>query len=191
MGPMLVMLQAPKVEIARDSWAGAVLENAGDVRGPRGLAAWGGFGGLGQHRLPAGDAEVRVWGGFGLGNLEGTILRRKGSVWTAVRLVGAYPGTRSRPRKVAYAAPKGGWPAFWRKAEAFGIWSLPDESTLPQAKRMGIDDGISYLVETQRDGRYRAYAYNNPALQTGWPEAARMARLAWLLELSFPLPTRG
>lgn len=188
---MLFLLQIPTVEIARDSWAGAVLKDAGNVRTPRGLAAWGGFGDLRRHRLPVGDAEVRVWGGFGLGDLQGTILRRKGGVWTAVRLAGGFPGTRFRSRKAAYAAPKGGWPLFWRKAEAFGIWSLPDETAWPASKRARVDDGIAYLVEAQRDGRYRAYAYDNPASQTGWPEAARMARLARLLEIAFPMPAAG
>ena len=191
LGGMLFVLQVPTVEIAKGSWANDLLKDAGNVRLPRGLAAWGGFGDLRKHRLPKGDAEVRVWGGFGLTNLGGTILRRKGGVWTAVRLIGGVPGTRFPSKKATYTAPKEGWPVFWRKMDALHLWTLPDESTLPQKDRHTVFDGFSYLVETQRDGRYRAYAYANPEFQKQWPEAAKMVSLAKLLETAFPPVEKG
>lgn len=172
--------------MAPNSWAHVLLREKRSVRDPLGLAAWGGFGDLRKHRLPEGDEEVRVWGGFGITNLQGLILRKAAGKWTATRLIGGIPGTSSKSRKTLYPAPKSGWPTFWRKAEEFGLWTLPDDSTLPQKERKWVLDGFSYLVELQRGGTYRTYAYDNPELQK-WPEAKQMVAIDRLLGREFPV----
>ena len=190
MGTVLSLFQTPVDTTAAKSWARGLLAPSKSVREPRGLAAWGGFGDLRRHALPKGDAAVRVWNGFGITNLIGVVLRSKGGVWTATRLIGGFDDPKHPSRKVVYPAPVGGWPAFWRRAEALKVWSLPDESALPQKDRKWVNDGFSTLVETARDGRYRAYAYDNPEFQTQWPEAGRIMALNRLTDAAFPFPKK-
>jgi hypothetical protein len=187
---MLLLLQAPQVVIAPNSWARKLLVERKSVREPLGLAAWGGFGDLRKHLLPLGDEQVRVWRGFGITNLQGLILQKRAGKWTAVRLIGGIPGTRFKSRKTLYPDPKSGWPVFWSRAEALGLWSLPDDSTLPDKNRKFVMDGFSDLVELQRGGTYRAYVYDNPELQT-WAEAKRMVEINRLLGEEFPVGVKG
>lgn len=147
------------------------------------LAGLGGYGSLGKHRLPPGDVEVRFWGGFALWGTRGLVLRKRAGRWTAVRIGGLHP-----ERRKALPAPRSGWPAFWGEAERRGIFTLPDQNQIKDKKGLaGIDDGYSNLVEFQRDGVYRAYAYDNPANQSTWPPARPMAALDRLVGREFPL----
>ena len=191
METMLLMFQAPTVDVPMSTLAYNYLLDADTLETPRGLAKWAGRPDLRKALLPKGDEEVRVWSGFGKGTLRGLILRKTGTEWTAVRLVGAPPEGERSSTKTMLAAPKEGWPAFWASANALGLWTLPDESALPQEDKVGVLDGIGYVVEVQREGRYRAYAYSNPALQPQWPEAAKMVSLAKLLQTAFPPVEKG
>ena len=184
-----MLIQAPIVELPKASWPEGFFGGRRDRQSIVGRAAIGGYGNLQKHLLPPADEEVRVWGGFGLSFLQAVILRREAGKWTAVRLLSAIPGTSKAGWKKRYAAPKSGWPVFWKKAEALGIWTLPDDSTLPQKYAQHVFDGYSYVVEIQRGGRYRAYRYANPDSQKHWPEAKRMVLLDRLLEREFPHPT--
>ena len=85
-------------------------------------------------------------------------------------------------------APISGWDRFWQELEAAGVFDLPDSSELKGYDR-GIRDGIDYVIEFRRAGEYRAYAYDNPALQE-LPEARRFVRLLELLrqETGFETP---
>ena len=68
------------------------------------------------------------------------------------------------------------WRAVLQRAEAGGLWTLPDESTLPGNVPMVLD-GTSMTVEL-RDGRtYRAYQYDVPN-RRGAPESERITEIA-------------
>ena len=140
-----------------------------------------GLGRLKKHLLPAGDVEVRYWGGFHWGTMA-IILRRADGKWSGKRL-----NARSGHPPTPLPAPKLGWPVFWVKAEKIGIFTLPDDSTIADRKGYSrIDDGYSTLVEYQKDGIYRAYAYNNPELQKEWRYAKPMATLDRFINSQFP-----
>lgn len=186
---MLLLLQTPTVDLPMSTLAYNFLLDADTLQTPRGLAKGAGLPDLRKTPLPKGDEEVRVWSGFGIARLTGLILRKRGTVWTAVRLVGGFPDEEKSSTKTMLQPPKEGWAAFLSEAAALGLWTLPDESVLPQEKRVAVLDGIGYVVELQREGRYRAYAYSNPQLQPQWPEAAKLSALANLLADAFPPPS--
>jgi hypothetical protein len=128
--------------------------------------------------LAASLSEIRIWAGFGLqaypagGHpLEGMVLEKDGDRFAGTH----YP----RAPETRVAEPASGWARFWRKLEEAGVFDLPDSSELKDYNR-GILDGISYVVEYRRDGEYRAYRYENPAMQV-LPEAKRFVRLLELL----------
>jgi len=188
---MLAVLQAPQVDVPPNSFALVSYGAPKDRQTILGRAAAGGYGDLRQKLLPTGDAEIRVWGGFGTTFLQGTILRRVKGTWIAVRLLSETHNGKRRDWTKVYTGPKAGWPTFWSRAESLGIWTLPDDSTLPQEGRQTTKDGYSIIVETQRAGKYRVYAYNNPKLQTQWPTAARIMAIGKLLGAEFPVGLKG
>lgn len=184
---MLALLQVPQVEIPPKSFAVSAYGNAKDRQTILGRVAAAGFGDLRNKLLPLGDEEMRVWEGFGKTFLQGTILRKVGGTWIAMRLLSETQRGKRRDWTKVYPGPKTGWPTFWSLAESLGIWTLPDDSTLPQERRRTIRDGYSIVVETQRKGKYRVYAYNNPREQKQWPTAARMMAIGKLLGSEFPV----
>jgi hypothetical protein len=72
------------------------------------------------------------------------------------------------------------WKAVLRRAEAEGLWTLPDESSLPPDGMMVLD-GWGITVELRGAARYRAYHYGNPDAHK-WPEAAKAVRIARALD---------
>lgn len=150
------------------------------------IARTNGLGRLDKHLLPSGDVEVRYWGGFAWGT-RGVRLRREGGKWTVFSLE---RGRNQRPKRLP--DPRSGWPTFWSQVEKLGLWSISDEDT--HRNRRGyatIFDGYSTLVEYQRDGVYRAYAYNNPGNQSTWPPSKPMAALSRFIESNFPMTSNG
>jgi hypothetical protein len=63
------------------------------------------------------------------------------------------------------------WRAVLERAEALGLWTLPDQWSLPY-DGMQVTDGWSIVVELRDGSRYRAYHYNNPDARKPSPEAA-------------------
>lgn len=63
------------------------------------------------------------------------------------------------------------WAAVLKRAEALGLWTLPDESSLP-SDGIVVLDGWSLTVELRDGSRYRAYQYSNPDVRKQSPEAA-------------------
>lgn len=114
-----------------------------------------------RRELPAHDVEVRVWLGFGLTPLEGVVLRRAGGVWSATHLAGTHdrlarPGAHERE----LPPPRSGWDGCWQRLVGAGLLTLPDAAAIGCGT--GINDGMSYVVETNADGLYRTYLYDNP-----------------------------
>ncbi|RYG33668.1 hypothetical protein EON81_17630 [bacterium] len=184
--PFLLALQQPKIESVRvnELYYG----KRSDRTSVLGRAALSGYGDLRKHRLPIGDEEVRVWGGFGTTLIQGVVLRKKGSRWTAIRLLSAPKKPTHWGLTKTYQMPRSGWPRFWKLAEHQEIFTLPDESELPQKGKKQVLDGFSFLVEIQRKGRYRAYFYSNPKFQTQWPQAKRILEIDALLDREFIHP---
>lgn len=149
------------------------------------IAQANGYGDLRKHMLPKGDAEIRYWGGFAWGT-SGIVFKCHAGQWTAMGLTEI---RNSHP--VRLGTPKSGWASFWKKAEALGIWSMPDQSEKYDVPGyQPILDGYSTLVETRRNGVYRSYAYDNPEHQPDWPPAKPMSALVQLIRSEFPRSSR-
>lgn len=137
--------------------------------------------------LPPGDLEIRLWDGFGITYLQGYTLRKTGSKWSAAFLPAAMPRFAAHDYKVPMSAPKSGWNRFWNALAHEGILTLPDASTLKDDLNGGIiRDGVSYVVEVNKDGVYRTYMYSNPA-EHKWPEAKRIVKIAELFYKELPV----
>ena len=106
------------------------------------------------------DLEVRVWHGFGLTALEGFILKRAAGQWSAIHLNGIRAGLPPHQYQKLLQPPRSGWDLCWQRLQAAGILTLPDASAIGCGG--GLNDGMSYVVEYNRDGIYRTYMYDNP-----------------------------
>ncbi|MBC7795296.1 MAG: hypothetical protein H7Z37_00325, partial [Pyrinomonadaceae bacterium] len=69
----------------------------------------GGLKELRKTRLKKDDIEVRVWRGFGLGNLEGVIFKRTNGLWMAFHLKADDYVKPQKVEKSELNSPKSGW----------------------------------------------------------------------------------
>jgi len=149
--------------------------------------------------LPEGRREVRIWVGGGFtapedlyrfvddhGQVSGELVRHWGVLpvdssdrsgepedLVLYSLRGSCSRYSTSARKHTCRAEftrSPDWGAVLKRAEAAGLWTLPDESSLP-SDGMQILDGWSITVELRDGSRYRAYNYNNPDVRKRWPEA--------------------
>ena len=140
------------------------------------LATTAGWKSLREAPLPAESLEVRAWIGFGLSPLQGYSLRQDGSRWTGRYIIESFQQTNSVTARDI--TPKSGWERFWNRLGQLNLLTLPDSSTL-RGEEM-VMDGVSYVVEINRDGRYRTYEYGNPQEQK-WPEAKKIISIVQML----------
>lgn len=158
--------------------------------------------------LPRGRREIRIWIGGGLGYPQDLFrfVESRGRVsgelvryWRAGpsehppgetfhdlmlysqrgRCSGFAVGARMGTCRGEFVSPPD-WKAVLRRAEAEGLWTLPDESSLPRDGIM-VMDGWGIIVELRDGPRYRAYYYGNPDAHE-WPEAAKAVRIARVLD---------
>jgi len=144
------------------------------------LATKAGLKPLREAPLSSGSLEVRVWIGFGLSPLQGYSLRRDGSRWTGRHIMESFQQTNSV--RVQEITPKSGWDRLWTRLVQLDLLTLPNSSTL-HGEDM-VRDGVSYVVEINRDGRYRTYQYGNPQEQK-WPEAKKIISIVQTLHDEF------
>jgi hypothetical protein len=66
------------------------------------------------------------------------------------------------------------WRTLWRRLDSLGVWTLPDQSEVPQYKDLVSLDGTGLQVELRDGPRYRTYGHYkfSPA-----PESATAARI--------------
>lgn len=149
--------------------------------------------------LAKGHREVRIWVGGGLGSVQdvyrfvderghvsGELIqyRRVGQV-DRVDSPGDRPGetdndfmrscsrfstaARMSTCRADFARPPD-WGAVLKRAEAAGLWTLPDQ-WIPRDGTQ-VTDGWGMTVELRDGTRYRAYHYDNPELRGPSPENA-------------------
>ncbi|MGI8554788.1 MAG: hypothetical protein ACR2LT_00295 [Pyrinomonadaceae bacterium] len=80
--------------------------------------------------------------------------------------------------------PKSGWENFWERITDEGVLTLPDSSELKDEKL--IEDGTSFVVETNFGGNCRTYHYNNPDYQN-FKEAKQMSKIGNIIAEGFDL----
>ncbi len=116
------------------------------------------LGGLEELRkisLRGDDIEVRVWRGFGLGNLEGVILKRTNNQWKAFHVKADDYAEPQQAGVKELNPPKSGWQSFWKNLTEQGLLTLRDPSETNCED--GSIDGTSYVVEINQNKIYRTY----------------------------------
>lgn len=129
------------------------------------------------------DIEVRFWYDR-LEIVNGVVIRRVGQEWSASWLYQMEDHLPSSAQLVTLDPPKSGWEAFWKNLVNAGILTLPD-SPRPQCPAEALD-GISYIVETNVNRKYRTYMYSNPQLMK-CSEAKQMLQLEEMIRQEFSL----
>ena len=119
----------------------------------------GGLEELRKTSLRVDDIEVRVWRGFGLGDLEGVILKRTNNQWSAFHVKADDYVEPERVEVKKLNPPKSDWDSFWNNVVHKGILTLRDPSEI-NCEVGGIDAG-SYVVEINRDRTYRTYRFSS------------------------------
>ena len=68
------------------------------------------------------------------------------------------------------------WRGLLHRVEAAGVWTLPDDSTLPGESCVVGTDGTTLIVETLEDADYRTYRYWEASRENPWwPEELQAA----------------
>lgn len=172
---LLLTLQEPKLIVPKATWEPIFFRSIDERAGIGGLPS------LRTKRLPAADIEVRVWNGFGLTYLEGVVLRRKAETWSASWLPPTPPAKKALGMTQAISLSPDEFEALWSRLQSLDLLELPDDSELPQ-DGTHVLDGMSHVVEIQKDGLYRTYHYGNPTYHPTWPEAKQMIAIVDTLE---------
>lgn len=135
-------------------------------------------------QMTGNDFEVRVWVGFGGRGEDGIILRYSSSQWSGLHLHGILRGPRLVSTVSNLAAPRSGWEAAWQKLTQAGLLTLPDALAVGCSTQ--IFDGMSYVVEINKDQKYRTYLYDNPS-HSKCSEAKQMLEIGGILAEEFEL----
>lgn len=133
--------------------------------------------------LPEDDLEVRFWYER-LEIISGVVIRRTGEQWSANWIYQREDHIPSSAKLVTLDPPKSGWEIFWKNLVDIGVLTLPDQPR-PQCPTEALD-GISYIVETNVDRKYRTYMYSNPHLMK-CSEAKQMLKLEKTIRDEFSL----
>jgi len=115
----------------------------------------GGIEELRKTSLRGDDIEVRVWRGFGLGDLEGVILKRTNNQWKAFHVKADDYAEPQQAEVKELNPPKSGWESFWKNLTEQGLLTLRDPSET-NCEDSGLD-GTSYVVEINQNKVYRTY----------------------------------
>ena len=136
-------------------------------------------------QMTGNDFEVRVWVGFGGGiGEDGIILRQSSGHWSGSYLHGISRGPRMVSTVSNLAAPKSGWEVTWQKLTQAGLLTLPDAPAIGCSPQ--IFDGVSYVVEINKDQKYRTYLYDNPS-RAKCSEAKQMLEISGIIAAEFDL----
>jgi hypothetical protein len=135
-------------------------------------------------QMTGNDFEVRVWVGFGGKGEDGIILRRSSDQWSGLHLHGISRGPHLISKISNLRAPGSGWEAAWQKLTQAGLLTLPDAPAVGCSPQ--IFDGVSYVVEINKDQTYRTYLYDNPS-QSKCSEAKQMLEIAGIIAEEFHL----
>lgn len=126
------------------------------------------------------ETGVRIWRGFGLGNLEGIILDRANDEWRAFHVI-TNDNAELRPVQIKRLdSPKSGWETFWKNLTEQELLTLRDPSET-NCEESGID-GTHYVVEIIQNKVYRTYRFRENGK---CPGVAQMEKISDLLGEEF------
>lgn len=132
---------------------------------------------LRESTLPGDDIEIRVYvSGFTLGT-DVLILRRTSDKWQGTHYSGMTPRIS---RHFNGVSPLSNWSTIWKRLKEAGILSLSG------TKDSRVQDGVVYIVETNLNKTYLAYAFANPA-QLEDEDGTKMVTIARILAEEFAI----
>lgn len=129
------------------------------------------------------DIEVRFWYDARPDIINGFVLRRLGNRWSAVGVRQVRDRWPSAVIQEKLPRPKSGWDGLWKQLVDFGVLSLPDGYEKPECHTQVLD-GMAFVIETNANGKYRTYRYDNPQF-ADCDEAKRMNSIESLIGSEF------
>jgi hypothetical protein len=135
--------------------------------------------------LPDNDLEMRFWYDH-FEVISGVIIRRSAEKWSATYLRQRNPQEPLSIEQESLGAPKSGWETAWKRLTDANILTLPDGSVNCKTE---VLDGVSYVVETNANRRYRTYRYGNPS-RANCAEAKKIVMIEAILSEEFQIPPR-
>jgi hypothetical protein len=129
-----------------------------------------------------GDAEIRMWYGFGLIALEGFMLQRVNNQWSAFHLKADHYSLSyaKKVKRIQLPEPKSGWGSSWQQLVDAGVLTLPNGTDGPDP------DAEGFYVEVMHGGSYRNYLYNSPEYSEA-SNAKQMAAIGNIVSGEFGL----
>lgn len=113
---------------------------------------------LRDKRIKKGEYEIRIWRGFGLGDLEMVVLRNADGGWSGDHIIANDYVEITETKVTALPTPKLGWQTFGELLSQLGLFNL--ETSYDDDCWTGID-GTSHVVEISREGFYRTFKYQS------------------------------
>jgi hypothetical protein len=120
--------------------------------------------------LSSDDLELRIWSISGRGGLNGKVIKRVDSTWSAISLNDSQSPIRkldAKSKSMEHIEPsltKGptttDWCTTWNILEQAGIRHILDDSEIQHT--VEVFDGTSYVVEIAKHNYYRTYMVDNP-----------------------------
>lgn len=141
--------QKVKIELPNSSWESIFFKTINKTTELASLEE------LRKTKLNGDDIEVRVWRGFGLGDLEGVILKRTNNQWKAFHVKANDYVEPQQSEVKELNPPKSGWDSFWKNVTEQGLLTLRDPSEI-NCEDSGID-GTGYVIEINQNKIYRTY----------------------------------
>ncbi|HEX6042838.1 MAG TPA: hypothetical protein VFZ22_00010 [Pyrinomonadaceae bacterium] len=134
--------------------------------------------------LGAGDLEARFWYDARPDIINGFVIRRSGTRWSALGIRQVNDRWPSKVTIVDLGQPESGWESLWKRLIESQLLTLPDGD---QTKcHSEILDGAGFVVETSVAGEYRTYRYANPQSAV-CDEAKRVLSIESIIAAEFRL----
>jgi hypothetical protein len=177
----LVVFQTPSLEIPDAKWVEPFFK---DIDKATDLAI---LPKLREKRSAKDDLEIRVWKGFGLGELEGMFFQRIDNQWTATHLVTVgYSNPTEAKVQAPLRPPKSGWESFSAKIIDAGVLQLPDVEKTECIKFFGQQfDSSFFVVEFISEWRYRTYLYQWRPFEDNCEEGRKLNKIARVIATEF------
>lgn len=128
------------------------------------------------------DLELRFWYDARPDIINGVIISRSRTGWSAVGIRQVNNRWPSPVRQESLGTPKSGWDTVWKQLTSAGILTLPDGQETKCVAR--VLDGSGFVVEVIANQKYRTYMYGNPQF-ADCDEAKRMLVIESILASEF------
>jgi len=170
--------QQLRLEIPQTSWVPIFFKEIDQ------LATIGNLPSLRTIVLPNDDLEARLWVAGGNFGMDGIVVRKTSGSWSGTYLHGFSKEPNFKKYAEPLQAPRSGWDTTWQRLAEAGLLTMPDASQV-QCNVNG-KDGVGFVFETNVNGTYRTYFYDNPAFAE-CDEAKQLLNIISIIDREFGL----